>query len=405
MKKFLLLVLLAAGLYGCKDDPQDGVKLVSNVVMPSGQSYGPGAEVMVTAEGFRNGDGVLIRRGAVIRDAETLEVQPTQIRFLVPSGFPAGTADVLLMRGGRYMVLGQIALLDGLAPEDYRLYGISRKDGRTQIDSIMVNSGHIMPYVTLAAGEDIAGAVNAVSTNSLYGVYDGQAVQYNLTTKRYRESGVTNVLAMGTLGTGTPVYLKKVTENVVTINSTGLTRAVGPQPSLQWELPAGVTPQMLVGTPFVSTSDNCLLLVAKTGEGRFLPVVFEMTSPFRAKTGDAINADGVVPFRAALVLDGSVTPSLVGGLAVAQGGETILKTFIPSSLTYSRVIGRIPGVVRSCTAWITGDGTERFFLLSQVDEKMVVSRYVIKKLEGNEYKGDLTTLVEDAPFSEIVLAR
>lgn len=333
----------------CTTDEGDGVPFVTDVVMPpSSQLFAPGDEVTVAARGFEADDDIMLRIAWPLSQAAlpegyadgvwavVTERTESDITFLAPGGYPASTTEVKLFRRGKAMTLGKISVSDGRPPEEPSLYGVAQcLTGETAIDRIDMATGGLTRIETLGVPEGMRCVVNPPGSNRIYGLAPGgnigAAAFYDLTMRYFRDSGYDNVVVAGTLS-DFAAFLRHEAGRLVLMELNMTRTNVAPVPP-SWTQPSDIAPEMLGENPFVTVYGGYLLLAAHTAPDSYTPLVLTGRSGegYAVKTGDAEQADAMVPFGVLDKGQDGETCYAVGGYAVAKGGVTELRLYNPVS--------------------------------------------------------------------------
>ena len=365
MKKLLFLSFFGLFLLACTTDEGDGAPFVTDVVMPpSSQLFAPGDEVTVAARGFEADDDIMLRIAWPLSQAAlpegyadgvwavVTERTESDITFLAPGGYPASTTEVKLFRRGKAMTLGKISVSDGRPPEEPSLYGITQYDcDETGIDRIDLTTGDLTRIETLGVLRRMHCVVNTPGSNRIYGLAPGgnigAAAFYDLTMRYFRDSGYDNVVVAGTLS-DFAAFLRHEAGRLVLMELNMTRTNVAPVPP-SWMLPSDIAPEMLGENPFVTVYGGYLLLAAHTAPDSYTPLVLTGRSGegYAVKTGDAEQADAMVPFGVLDKGQDGETYYAVGGYAVAKGGVTELRLYNPVSMEFDRTLAAGQGPVRS----------------------------------------------------------
>lgn len=417
MKKLLFLSFFGLLLCACSTDEGDGTPFVTDVVMPPvSQLFAPGDEVTVSAHGFEADDDIMLRitwplAGAAASEGYADGVWAvvtghtgSSITFLAPGGYPAGTTEVKLFRRGKAMTLGKISVSDGQPPQEPSLYGITQYDcDETGIDRIDLTTGDLTRIETLGVLRRMHCVVNTPGSNRIYGLAPGgnigAAAFYDLTMHYFRDSGYDNVVVAGTLA-NSAAFLRYEDNRLILMELNTTRTNIAPPPA-SWQLPSGITPEMLGGNPFIMVYGGYLLLAAHTAPDTYTPLVLTglFGEGYAVKTGDVEQADAMVPFG---VLDKGTdgeTYYAVGGYAVAKGGVTELRLYNPESMEFDRTLATVQATVRSIAVRHADGKTKEIFMLCDAGDGG--NQIWVYDMESGSEK----VLNGDVPCSEIVLAR
>lgn len=145
----------------------------------------------------------------------------------------------------------------------------------------------------------------------------------------FRDSGYDNVVVAGTLS-DFAAFLRHEAGRLVLMELNMTRTNVAPVPP-SWMLPSDIAPEMLGENPFVTVYGGYLLLAAHTAPDSYTPLVLTGRSGegYAVKTGDAEQADAMVPFGVLDKGQDGETYYAVGGYAVAKGGVTELRLYNP----------------------------------------------------------------------------
>lgn len=418
MKKLLFLSFFGLFLLACTTDEGDGAPFVTDVVMPpSSRLFAPGDEVTVAARGFEADDDIMLRIAWPLSQAAlpegyadgvwavVTERTESDITFLAPGGYPASTTEVKLFRRGKAMTLGKISVSDGRPPEEPSLYGITQYDcDETGIDRIDLTTGDLTRIETLGVLRRMHCVVNTPGSNRIYGLAPGgnigAAAFYDLTMRYFRDSGYDNVAVAGTLG-NSAAFLRCEDGRLVLMELNMTRTNVAPVPP-SWMLPSDIAPEMLGENPFVTVYGGYLLLAAHTAPDSYTPLVLTGLidgEGYAVKTGNAEQADAMVPFGVLDKGQDGETCYAVGGYAVAKGGVTELRLYNPVSMEFDRTLATVQGTVRSIAVRHDGGKTEELFMLCDTGDGG--NRIRVYDMES----GSERVLDGAVPCSEIVLAR
>lgn len=422
MKKILFLFIATAFLAACTTDDEEAEIFVSEIELPvPATGYAPGDAVTVEARGFEPDDDLMLdirwplpeepigegyARGvyAVVTNRTS-----AAITFLTPGGYPASTTEVLLLRRGRMQSLGKISVRDGRAPAKYMLYGIAGPDaesGTTSgIDRIDLLTGEPTRIADFAQGQELSCAVNAAGTNRIYGLMHRATgtlgAFYDLTMRYLRDSDPEQYLVAGRIASDA-AYLRSVGRQLylTTMSATRTSPVIAPI----WTLPDHLSAEMLTRCPFVCSEDGTLLLSADNGDGTFSPVVlFSRMDGYRVRVGDPVSCAALIPFNTVRTIqaDGKTDNYLVGGYVVSapDGGESELRLYDTSSLTFTEPFATLPYPVRSVAVDLDSELQEIYCLLDYGPAEGMIRVY-------DQHLRQWSALSDEKhPYSEILLAR
>lgn len=220
MKKIYLFLLFGLLLAACvKDDDKQPI-LVTDIVMPAaGTVFNPGDKVTIKAQGFQTDDDVMFEIYWPLPDEPALNYQgyargvlpvmleqtATSITFLAPGHYPASTTKILLRRAGDIMTLGEIAVSNGQAPEEFQLYGITNSHSDTGykncIQHVDLAKANPTDIVELAEDQkDFSCVVNAPESQRLCGIQTKDGIRkvycYDLSMRYWQDTGLENILTL-----------------------------------------------------------------------------------------------------------------------------------------------------------------------------------------------------------------
>lgn len=419
MKKLISVLLAGVFFAGCASDEERQPVFVTGIEIPAGETFDPGDEVTVRAEGFLEGDDIMldvrwplpdgpIREGYARGIYAVLTARTASgISFLAPGGYPAATVEVLLLRQGRLQSLGKIAVTDGRPPRETLLYGItdSRTGADCGIDRIDKKTGAVDRIVEFGSNFDLRGAVCSAGQNRIYGLApaDGGSVGffYDLTMRYGRDSDPEHYLLAGTLGTEV-AYLRCEEDRLLILTQMNRTRTSPVAPPM-WILPEGLTPEMLADHPFVLGQQGTLLLAANRGDGTFFPVaLFPGVNGSRVVVGEPVTCTALIPFcliRSEEV-GGQMRNYPVGSYAVsaAEGGQSELRLFDPVTASFDVPFATVSEPILSLAVDYDGEAHDIYCLL----ETAAGARIRVYDRSGKRWR-DLSGA--DLTCSQIVLAR
>lgn len=416
MKKLLALLLAGVFLSGCVTDEEGQPVFVTGIELPAGETFAPGDEVAVRAEGFEENDDIMLDirwplTGQPIQEGYARGIYAvvtgrtaSGISFLAPGGYPAATVEVLLLRQGRMQSLGKIAVTDGQPPRRALLYGIVNSPTGSAIERIDPATGTAVRIADLGLEYDLRCVVCGPGQNRIYGLSStargSLGVFYDLTMRYLRDSDPEHYLVAGVIGTSA-AYLRCEDDRLY-LTSMNRTRTTPVAPPM-WSLPEGLTPEMLADRPFVLGPQGTLLLAADRGDGTFSAVVLcPGVSGCRVQVGEPVACDGMIPFRLirSLEAEGQQRDYPVAGYAVsaAAGGQSELRLFDPAAMAFDEPFAVLDLPVRSL-AVDYDSAAQEIYCLAERPEGMQIEVYNWLEKSWRTLPG------RDYPYAEIVLAR
>lgn len=370
MKSALSLFLILSFcclLSACGDDdkhtPQ--IELVTNAgVTEAGQTVRPGDIVHLYGEGFEatdcveydfrwdTGEALLPEgfRGPV--RAEITERHPDGLNVRMPHRMPPSRVDIYLRRQGDRMLIGNVQLADGQTPKDFRLYAIGNE--WQTVDRITTdNNGTAADCWSIGARSDFHSVVNCAYTYGLCGLSEEGGIQQpfflDFCTGEWKALDAYspfNTLALiagtasniGALQTrdGKRYSLRSISADLERSNyAVPAARSTREgTPYVAWELPDGLTAGQFGDYPGAFFLKNQLVaLSAKSGEGRWTPVLYGISSGFHVL--EPVEADALIPYSFSMRLP-------------AEGGS-------------SQYVSRVGYVISSSA----DKGGSRFYLLDE----------------------------------------
>lgn len=347
MKKIYLFLLFGLLLAACAKDDDKQPILVTDIVMPAaGTVFNPGDKVTISAQGFQPDDDVMFEIYWPLPDEPALNYQghargvlpvmleqtATSITFLAPGHYPASTTKILLRRAGDIMTLGEIAVSNGQAPEEFQLYGITNSHSDTGykncIQHVNLTQANPTDIVELAEDQkDFSCVVNAPESQRLCGIQTKDGIRkvycYDLSMRYWQDTGLENILTLCNNTDGSITAVRQISSNevvLVSVTTSGYTRSQMPPMAHRYELPANIKPEALTRYPGVQSSASQLLLSADNGNNSFAPVVLDLQSS-KVHVGEQIQATALIPFW-------TITDKKDNGTTeyVRTGGYAIVKT-------------------------------------------------------------------------------
>ena len=361
MKKIYLFLLFGLLLAACaKDDDKEPI-LVTDIVMPTQTSFNPGDKVTISAQGFQPDDDVMFEIYWPLPDEPALNYQgyargvlpvmleqtATSITFLAPGHYPASTTKILLRRAGDIMTLGEIAVSNGQAPEEFQLYGITNSHSDTGykncIQHVDLAQANPTDIVELAEDQkDFSCIVNAPESQRLCGIQTKDGIRkvycYDLSMRYWQDTGLENILTLCNNINGSITAVRQISSNevaLVSVTTSGYTRSQMPPMAHRYELPANIKPEALTRYPGVQSGSGQLLLSADNGNNSFAPVVLDLQSS-KVHVGEQIQATALIPFWTITDKKDNGTTKYVhtGGYAVVKtDGQTELRLWDQATMT------------------------------------------------------------------------
>lgn len=428
MKKIYLFLLFGLLLAACaKDDDKEPI-LVTDIVMPTQTSFNPGDKVTISAQGFQPDDDVMFEIYWPLPDEPALNYQgyargvlpvmleqtATSITFLAPGHYPASTTKILLRRAGDIMTLGEIAVSNGQAPEEFQLYGITNSHSDTGykncIQHVDLAQANPTDIVELAEDQkDFSCIVNAPESQRLCGIQTKDGIRkvycYDLSMRYWQDMGLENILTLCDNTNGSIVAVRQISLNEVMLASVTpsiYTRSQTPPMAHRYELPANIKPEALTRYPGVQSGSGQLLLSADNGNNSFAPVVLDLQSS-KVHVGEQIQATALIPFWTITDKKDNGTTKYVhtGGYAVVKtDGQTELCLWDQATMTLKEPFATFPNPARSITMLAEDTETLKLYVLFDTNRggRLIYAYDLVSKawqsVPGTGY-----------PYSEIVMAR
>ncbi len=428
MKKIYLFLLFGLLLAACaKDDDKEPI-LVTDIVMPTQTSFNPGDKVTISAQGFQPDDDVMFEIYWPLPDEPALNYQgyargvlpvmveqtTTSITFLAPGHYPASTTKILLRRAGDIMTLGEIAVSNGQAPEEFQLYGITNSHSDTGykncIQHVDLAQANPTDIVELAEDQkDFSCIVNAPESQRLCGIQTKDGIRkvycYDLSMRYWQDTGLENILTLCDNTNGSIVAVRQISPNEVmlaSVTTSIYTRSQTPPMAHYYELPANIKPEALTRYPGVQSGSGQLLLSADNGNNSFTPIVLDLQSS-KVHPGEQIQATALIPFWTITDKKDNGTTKYVhtGGYAIVKtDGQTELRLWDQTTLTLKEPFATFPNPARSITMLAENTETLKLYVLFDTYRggRLIYAYDLVSKdwqsVPGIGY-----------PYSEIVMAR
>lgn len=427
MKKLQLFLLFSLLFAACVDKDDKQPILVTDIVMPDpGTVFNPGDKVTISAQGFQPDDNVMFEIRWPLPDEPAMNYQgyalgvspvmveqtATSITFLAPGHYPASTTKILLQRAGDIMALGEIAVSNGQAPEEFQLYGITNSHSDTGykncIQHVDLAQANPTDIVELAEDQkDFSCIVNTPESQRLCGIQTKDGTRkvycYDLSMRYWKDMGLENILTLCNNTNGSIIAVRQISSNEVMLASVApwiYTRELNL--SHRYELPAGIKPEALTRYPGIQSSASQLLLSANNGNNSFAPVVLDLQSN-KVHVGEQIQATALIPFWTIIDEKDNGTTKYVrtGGYAVVKtDGQTDLRLWDQTTLTLKEPFATFPNPARSITMLAEDTETLKLYVLFDTYRggRLIYAYDLVSKdwqsVPGIGY-----------PYSEIVMAR
>lgn len=430
MKKPTLFLLLCLLLASCSDDKEQQSPLVTNVtISDSDKVFNPGDAVTVTAEGFLDGDQLMLDirwplpdepiQEGYSRGTQAIITERTakSLTFLAPGGYPQSTVEILLNRASKLMPLGKISVSDGQRPETQQLYGIinsrTRADYSHGIERVKLGiEGKITPVVTFEEGEDFLNIVTEPGAWSLCGMRkrnDQSSVDFfDLSMQHWGNTGVNDYTVTLCSGNSLVAVNRWDEKSIILspVSRPSLTRMNTPPAARRYTLPEGLKPEALSCFPGVYVTDGHLLLSADNGDGTFSPVVISMQET-SIRLLDPIKADALIPIR--IPVRNKLNPdtyTIAGGYILSRpnGGETEFRLWDTTTHSLGAPFATYPNAALSAATFISVVSKELTERKLYVLFEGYRSGNLIKvlDLQTNEWENSSDG---GFPYSEIALAK
>ena len=426
MKKIYLFLLFGLLLAACvKDDDKQPI-LVTDIVMPAaGTVFNPGDKVTIKAQGFQTDDDVMFEIYWPLPDEPALNYQgyargvlpvmleqtATSITFLAPGHYPASTTKILLRRAGDIMTLGEIAVSNGQAPEEFQLYGITNSHSDTGykncIQHVDLAQANPTDIVELAEDQkDFSCVVNTPESQRLCGIQTKDGVRkvycYDLSMRYWQNMRLQNILTLCSNIDNSITAVEQISPYEVMLVSVATSYTRDYFPDYRYELPANIKPEALTRYPGVQSSASQLLLSADNGNNSFTPVVLDLQSR-KVHVGEQIQATALIPFQTITDKKDNGTTEYVrtGGYAIVKtDGQTELRLWDQATMTLKEPFATFPNPARSITMLAEDTETLRLYVLFDTTRggRLIYAYDLVSKawqsVPGIGY-----------PYSEIVMAR
>lgn len=327
----LAALLTAMVLAACNDDDKaSDPQLVENASLAEGgQTLSPGDTVHLTGNGYLAGDDVMLNfywetgEAAMPEGyikgyyADILERASDGIAIRLPYRKPEARVEVVLVREGTMMLIGEIRVSSGATPKEARLYGInnnlSNKGFSTDLTRITrCASGEDGGYGTaqweLGGHPDFHSVVACWESYGLCGLSKENGISYpfffDFCTAEWKQIDNRPTIALCGSPYGVEALQQTDGDNyALNVISGGLdksdyvtaaTKTSPVVPQMAFPLPEGLEAELFGEYPGTYTGMSTMLFSANKGNGKWTPVLFDINDGFRVL--DDIEADGLIPF-------------------------------------------------------------------------------------------------------------
>lgn len=327
----LMAFLVMTGLTACDDDNNTSTsQFVENAkIKEEGQILSPGQIVHLEGEGYLDSDNVILNFYWEINEpyfpegyikgyyAEILTRASDGIIIQLPYRKPESRVEVMLMRSGGMMKIGEVRLKDGTTPKDFRLYGINNNlhnkgswTDATQIMRCIYDKNTEYKEISWPMDEhpDFHSAIGLHKGYGLCGLAATEGVQYpfffdfcNLKWKKlsnYKTIALFNTPSV--IGALQTMDGEKYTINVISSDletedyATAKTKSSAGKTPPAYPLPDGLKAEQFGEYPGAYYNQAYTLFSANKGNGKWTPVIFNPDKGIY--TLNDIDADGLIPF-------------------------------------------------------------------------------------------------------------
>lgn len=431
MKQLSILFLFYLLLSACNNDDKENESiLVTDIVITDADKvFKPGEAITVSAQGFKDTDMFLldmrwpleepsgpIKEGYSVSSPIIKEKTTTSITFLAPGRCPAATLKILLIRGEKQMILGQVAIADGQAPKEVQLYGIinsySMSSHSYGIDKIDLTTGAPIEVARLPQEKDFYRVVSIPNQWNLIGKMkaDGKsfAATYDLSMSHWFIIDDEPLITFCTNGSVVEAIHKMSDEKVAISGVSGNTRLNMSPMTPTFQLPKGMKADALAGNIGVYTTGGQLILSADNGDGTFSPVsIYPRTGDFRVIAFAPIKADALIPFWVGVskANDNINTAVIVCGFAVVSKStnSTELRLWNTTTNSLEEPFATFPygNTIRSIATRFSEDmkTQELYMLIEGREGSGLIKIYDFRKKDWRDFPNS------GFPYSEIVFAQ
>ena len=312
------------------------------------------------------------------------------------------------------MTLGEIAVSNGQAPEEFQLYGITNSHSDTGykncIQHVNLTQANPTDIVELAEDQkDFSCVVNAPESQRLCGIQTKDGIRkvycYDLSMRYWQDTGLENILTLCNNTDGSITAVRQISSNevvLVSVTTSGYTRSQMPPMAHRYELPANIKPEALTRYPGVQSSASQLLLSADNGNNSFAPVVLDLQSS-KVHVGEQIQATALIPFWTITDKKDNGTTEYVrtGGYAIVKtDGQTELCLWDQTTMTLKEPFTTFPNPARSITMLAEDTETLKLYVLFDTYRGgRLIQAYDLVSKDWQSVPGI------GYPYSEIVMAR
>lgn len=349
----LIAFFVMTGLMACSDDNNTSKsQFVENAkIQEEGQTLSPGQIVHLEGDGYLDSDNVILNFYWELNEpnfpegyiegyyAKILTCTSDGIAIQMPYRKPESRVEVILMRGGEMMPIGEVCLKDGTTPKDFRLYGINNNlhNKGIWIDAIQImrcvydeNAEYKEISWPMDEHPDFHSAVGLHRGYGLCGLAATEGVQYpfffDFCTLQWKKLSNFKTIALfstpSMVGALQAMDGEKYSINVISSDletwdyATAKTKSSFEKPQPAYPLPDGLKAEQFGEYPGAYYNQSYILFSANKGNGKWTPVIFAPDKGFYVL--DDINADGLIPFSFFVKAEGEKdNQKLISGYLVA----------------------------------------------------------------------------------------
>ena len=317
LRLILLAFVVGLGVMSCTDDENTSdLRFIENArLLEEGQTLSPGDAVHLMGEGYLDTDNVMLSfywetgepdfpEGYITGyRAEIVGTAPDGITIRLPYRKPEARVEVLVMRSGVSMLVGELYVEAGTTPDDVRLYGITRSDGTAKC----VWNANPETQWTLDGCPDFHSAVSCWGCYGVCGLSETGGMQYpvffDFCMSEWKRLGGYPTLALFTFPAGVGSLhivdgenytLDVISDHLERNDYISTASRNVPAPLYKFPLPEGLEAEMFGDYPGAYTGTETLLFSANKGNGAWTPVAYAIYDGFH--TLDDVEADGLIPF-------------------------------------------------------------------------------------------------------------